>query len=146
MKKVLLAMMLVVAGFTSSFAQRGGDRLTPEQRAENQTKFMTEKLELTEKQQKQVYTLNMSRMQKMQDLRKNEDREGMKAAHESYQKELSAILTPAQQEKYKTLREDMRKRGNVQRGRNYHGQKKDHRKHQSDQQGDKVLRSKDARK
>ncbi|GAB3171748.1 DUF4890 domain-containing protein [Telluribacter humicola] len=145
MKTVMLAMMLALSSMTV-FAQRGGDRPTPEQRAENQTKFMTEKLELSDKQQKQVYALNISRMQKMQDLRKNEDREGMKAAHESYQKELSAILTPAQQDKYKTLRQEMRQRGNVQRGRNYHGQKKDHPKHQSGQQGEKALKSKDARK
>ncbi|HEV7348598.1 DUF4890 domain-containing protein [Telluribacter sp.] len=115
MKKVLLAMMLLVVSMTA-FAQRGGGDRTPEQRAENQTKLMTEKLGLSEKQQKQVYTLNLNRGQKMQALRESQNREGMRAEQENFRKELSAILTPDQQEKYKAMQQEMRQRGRLDRG------------------------------
>ena len=62
MRKFMMMLGLLVLG-TASYAQRGGNA-TPEVRAERQTKMMTEKLGLSEDQQKQVYTLQLARAKK----------------------------------------------------------------------------------
>ena len=112
MKKVLIALLLTFVGFTS-FAQRRDDNRTPEQRAEAQTKSLTESLKLTEDQQKQVYTLNLDRMKQMAEMRNSQapDREKMRASMEAYNTELSKVLTPEQQETYKKEMEERRSRG-----------------------------------
>lgn len=108
MKKTLLAILLAFASFTT-YAQRGGN-MTAEQRAENQTKTLTENLKLSEDQQKQVYNLSLARAQKMQEMREaqNIDREQMRASMETFNTEVAKILTVEQQEKYKTMLEDRR--------------------------------------
>ena len=108
MRKSLLAILLAFVSFTT-FAQRGGNA-TPEQRAENQTKTLTENLKLSDDQQKKVYDLSLARAKKMQELRdaQNMDREQMRASMETFNTEISKILTVEQQEKYKTWLEDRR--------------------------------------
>lgn len=106
MRKLMMMLGLLVLG-TASYAQRGGNA-TPEMRAERQTKMMTEKLGLSEDQQKQVYTLQLARGQKMQELREAQNRDGMKTANEDFQKNLAAILTPDQAKKYEEMEAEMR--------------------------------------
>jgi biopolymer transport protein ExbD len=108
MRRILLAVLMAFVSFTT-FAQRGGN-MTAEQRAENQTKTLTENLKLSEDQQKQVYNLSLTRAQKMQELRnaQNMDREQMRASMETFNTELAKVLTVEQQEKYKTMMEDRR--------------------------------------
>lgn len=107
-------MGLLVLG-TASYAQRGdgnGRNSTPEMWAERQTKMMTEKLSLSEDQQKQVYALNLTRDQKMQEIRQAQNRQQMKTANEDFQKNLTAILTPEQAKKYNEMKAEVRtKRG-----------------------------------
>lgn len=112
MKKVLIALVLTLAGLTS-FAQRQDDNRTPEQRAEAQTKSLTESLKLSEDQQKQVYALNLDRVKKMAEMRNGQapDREKMRASMEAYNTELAKVLTPEQQEIYKKEMEERRSRG-----------------------------------
>ena len=71
--------MFAFASITA-FAQRPDANATPEQRAEAQTKTMTENLKLSDDQQKQVYALNLDRSKKMQELRdsQNQDRSKMR--------------------------------------------------------------------
>ncbi|ACT96323.1 hypothetical protein [Dyadobacter fermentans] len=109
MKKSLLAILMAFASFTA-FAQRGGGNMTAEQRAENQTKTLTENLKLSDDQQKQVYNLSLTRAQKIQEMRDAQkmDREQMRASMETFNTELAKILTVEQQEKYKTMLEDRR--------------------------------------
>lgn len=110
MRKLLMMLGLLVLG-TASYAQRGdgnGRNATPEMRAERQTKMMTEKLSLSEDQQKQVYALNLTRGQKMQEIREAQNRNDMKTANEDFQKNLSAILTPEQAKKYKEMKAEAR--------------------------------------
>lgn len=109
MTRTLFAILLAFVSFTT-FAQRGGGNMTAEQRAENQTKTLTENLKLSEDQQKQVYNLSLARAQKMQEMRdaQNMDREQMRASMETFNNEVSKILTVEQQEKYKTMLEDRR--------------------------------------
>jgi periplasmic protein CpxP/Spy len=109
MRKLMIMLGLLVLG-TASYAQRGGGggNANPEVRAEQQTKMMTEKLGLSEDQQKKVYTLQLARMQKMQELREAQNREGMKTANEDFQKNLAVILTPEQTKKYEAMEAEMR--------------------------------------
>ncbi|MCE7059117.1 Spy/CpxP family protein refolding chaperone [Dyadobacter sp. CY343] len=111
MRKILFVFLLTFATVTA-FAQRqgGGGNMTAEQRAENQTKTLTENLNLSEDQKKQVYNLSLARAQKMQELREksNGDRSEMRASMETFNNEIAKILTVEQQEKYKTMLEDRR--------------------------------------
>ncbi len=108
---------------TAGFAQRGAD-VTPEKRAERQTKMMAEKLDLSADQQKQVYALQLTRTQKMQEMREARDeskdaRDRMKSANDDLQKGLDGILTADQKVKYETMQAEMRE------GRRGSGPKKD---------------------
>ena len=109
MRKTMLAMIMALFS-VAAFAQRQDSDVTPEKRAENQTKQMTEKLNLSEDQQKQVYNLTLARAQKVKELREAQtvDREQMRASMETYNNEVAKILTVEQQEKYKTMLEDRR--------------------------------------
>jgi Spy/CpxP family protein refolding chaperone len=109
MKKGLIAMMMALVSFTA-FAQRPDANATPEERAKSQTASLTESLKLTEDQQKQVYTLNLERAKKMQEMRnsQNQDRSQMRTSIENFNKELAKVLTPEQQEKYTKMMEERR--------------------------------------
>jgi len=109
MKKGLIAIIMAFVSF-AAFAQRPDANATPEQRAEAQTKTMTESLKLTEDQQKQIYALNLDRGKKMEELRNSagQDRSKMRESMEAFNTEVSKILTPEQQEKYKAMMEERR--------------------------------------
>jgi len=117
MKKGIIAIMLAFASI-SAFAQRDNAKMTAEARAENQTKSLTESLKLTEEQQKQVYALNLSRAQKMDEMRNSQDadRSKMRESMEAFNTELQKVLAPEQQEKYKAAMEERRKNGGMGRG------------------------------
>ncbi|TDE16191.1 hypothetical protein [Dyadobacter psychrotolerans] len=112
MKKGLFAILLAFASITA-FAQRPDANATPEQRAEAQTKTLTESLKLTEDQQKQVYALNLERGKQMMEMRSAQtpDREKMRESMEAYNTALVKILTPEQQESYKKIMEERRGQG-----------------------------------
>ncbi|TLV01246.1 DUF4890 domain-containing protein [Dyadobacter luticola] len=109
MRKTMFAFLLAFASMTA-FAQRGDSGMTPEARAENQTKTLTENLKLSDDQKKQVYDLSLARAKKMQEMRDSQkmDREQMRASMETFNTEIAKILTVEQQEKYKTMLEDRR--------------------------------------
>lgn len=112
-----MAIMMAFASITV-YAQRDNARQTAEARAENQTKSLTESLSLTEEQQKQVYTLNLDRAKKMDEMRnaQDADRSKMRESMEAFNTELQKVLTPEQKEKYKTVLEERRKNGGMGRG------------------------------
>ena len=110
MKKSIIALFVFAVISSGAFAQErqgGGERMNPEKRAEMQTKRMTEKLGLTEEQQKKVLALNVERTKKSQELGQAEASK-RKEIRESYAKELNAILTPEQQEKLKAAQAEGR--------------------------------------
>jgi Spy/CpxP family protein refolding chaperone len=122
MKRTMLAMLMAFFSITA-FAQRQDSDMTPEKRAEYQVKTMTEKLSLSEDQQKQIYNLTLARAQKMKELREAQttDREQMRASMETYNNEVAKLLTVEQQEKYKTMLEDRRGGGGGGGGRGPRG-------------------------
>ena len=112
MKKGLIAILLAFASF-SAFAQRPDNNMSVEKRAENQTKMMTDSLKLTADQQKQIYTLNLDRAKQMEEMRSsaNADRSKMRESMATFNTEVTKVLTPEQQEKYKAMMEARRNRG-----------------------------------
>ena len=110
MKNVMM-MGLMLLG-TAAFAQRGGGNATPEKRAEHQTKMMAEKLDLSADQQKQVYALQLTRTQKMQEMREAQDqsrdaRQRMKSANDDFKQSMETILTADQKTKYEAMQTEM---------------------------------------
>lgn len=111
MKNVMIMGLLLLG--TVSYAQRGSNDVTPEKRAERQTKMMAEKLDLSAEQQKQIYALQLVRTQKMQEMRKAQDqsrdaRQRMKSANDDFQKSMQEILTADQKTKYEAMQAEMR--------------------------------------
>ncbi len=110
MKKSIVALLFFVTISAGAFAQErrgGGEKMTPEKRAEMQTKRMTEQLGLNEDQQKKVLALNVERTKKSQELGQAEASR-RKEMREAYVNELNTILTSEQQEKLKNARHEGR--------------------------------------
>lgn len=110
MRKAIVAVIFLMTISVGAFAQgRGGqrERISPEKRAEMQTKRMTDELGLTEDQQKKVLALNVDRNKKAEEIGR-EDAEKRKEVRETYTKELNGVLTPEQQEKLKAVQKEGR--------------------------------------
>ncbi|MBC6698032.1 hypothetical protein [Hymenobacter sp. BT190] len=127
MKKllVLLAAALVSASTTSAqtttapTSRMGAERLqdaarTPEQRADLQTKRLTQQLGLSAEQSAKVQTITLAENQELQALRGKyaaaENRQGagqeLKAVQEKYDTQLQGVFTAEQYAQYTKLRED----------------------------------------
>ncbi len=111
---------------TATYAQRGGGDATPEMRAQRQTKRLSGQLTLDADQEKKVYALELTRAQKMGEMREAQDkskdaRQRMKSASDDFEKSLSEILTTDQKTKYSTMQAEMREG----RGQNRGEMKKD---------------------
>ncbi len=116
MKQLVFVLGILLLG-TGAFAQRGGgagNNATPEVRAEQQTKRMTDSLGLSDDQQKKIYTLQVARFQKVQEMREAQNRDGIQVVQEQYRKALATILTPEQAKKNEEMEAAMR----ANRGRN----------------------------
>ena len=122
LKISMLALLLLIVNF--AFAQQNPPK-TPEDRANNQTKNLTEKLGLSADQQKSVYTIALQHAQQQNaDRTKYQgDREGMRNARkqnmDTYDAGLSKILTTDQMTKYNQLKAEQkanRQQGGGQRG------------------------------
>ncbi len=107
---------LFLAGFVSLQAQPGGwGNSDPKQRAEFQTKIMTDSLSLSDAQSAKVGEINLKYAQKMQDARANSpegDWEAMRAAMQTIRaeqdKELQTVMTQEQWQRWAQIREAMR--------------------------------------
>ena len=117
MKKLIYTVAFVVIGFTASYAQKPNrENLTPEQRAEKAATAMQQKLNLSAEQKSKVQQLELERIQKAEDWRKN-DQGAMKAKMEerrAYMKaskeKMDAILTPEQRKTLEASREEMKEK------------------------------------
>jgi len=118
--KISLMALLVLAG-TAVFAQPGdgGRMMNPEQRAEQQTTQMTEKLALSEAQAAKVKEINLKYAKQAQEAREKAsgDREAMRNAmttmRQEQDKELQTVTTQEQWDQWTKAREEMRgNRGN----------------------------------
>ena len=115
---ILLALFLALGAFALQ-AQPGGRNMSPEQRAEQQTAQMTEKLSLSEAQAGKVGEINLKYAKKMQEAREAADgdweaiRATMGTIRTEQEKELQTVLTEEQWQQWTKYREEQRaNRGN----------------------------------
>jgi periplasmic protein CpxP/Spy len=92
------------------------DNISPEQRATRRTEKLSQQLDLSSKQKKQLQALNLKQAQQMESLRGQNNqpgerngnrREEMKNLHASYEKELKGILSKKQYAKYQENQKQM---------------------------------------
>lgn len=120
MKKTGILFVAFIMASTFAMAQPGGN-YNPEERAKRQTEELTEKLDLTKDQAKQVEAINIKYGKKRSDMYSamraggGMDREAMGEKREAMQKEqtkeMKAVLSDAQMIKYEAyLKEQAEKR------------------------------------
>ena len=109
MKKLLMIAIIFSLSF-SAFAQKGQQRemSTPEQRADRMTTRMTEQLDLTEVQKKEIYNINLQNAQNRQ-VEMEARRAEMEARRAEMKTRIEAILTPEQKEKWEEVRNENRR-------------------------------------
>lgn len=115
MKKLGLLLMVVVFSATISMAQnRGGQKLDPKERAEQEVKKLTEKLDLSTEQGKKVYDVLLKGNNEMTEMRKagggdrDAMREKMMKLRSEQNAEMKKILSEAQLAKYEKYQEERR--------------------------------------
>ncbi len=90
--------------------------ITPEARAQKATDRMTRQLELSEAQQKEIYSITLKSDREIARLRDNRSsdiqgfRSKIKQAHKSREKAIGAVLNSSQTSKYNQIKREMRER------------------------------------
>ncbi|MCS6929995.1 MAG: DUF4890 domain-containing protein [Saprospiraceae bacterium] len=111
-----LAVGIYIAGSELIAQPEGGRRISPEQRAEQQTALMKERLVLSDAQVAKVQEINVKYARQMQEVRqKNEgDWEAMRAQlmtlRQAQDQELQTVLTQEQWQQWLAVREEVRGR------------------------------------
>lgn len=109
MKKIILLTIVSFLGLTLAFAQHGkkgkNKNLTPEQRVERNIKRLTKHLALTTDQQSQIRGAVTTKVNGMETLRNNgkdkkANRTERKNIKQTFDRELTAVLTAEQKQKY----------------------------------------------
>lgn len=111
-KTVLLAIVTLLLFAGRTIAQ-DSLRTTAETRAEKMTGKMKTGLSLSDDQYKKVYDINLKYIQKAEALKDTDDRmakmKARKADNEAKTKELKAVLSKEQFDKYQQMQEEVRK-------------------------------------
>lgn len=95
MKKILLTLAIVIAGFTATYAQDAGKtKMTPEQKAEKSTAKLQKELSLTADQKQKIYAIELDKAKKSEvwHAKSKDARKEMKAQHDALKKETDAKL------------------------------------------------------
>ena len=115
MKKIstIFAFVVEMMAFSTQIHAQGMD---PQAMVQRQVDRMTTELSLSKDQVAKVEPLIAARMKKMMELReqgmeREEMMAEMKKVNDAQAEEFKAILTPEQQEKYKTMQSQMRQGG-----------------------------------
>jgi hypothetical protein len=110
---LIIAGVIVLTQTVQLWAQRGYNRLTPEERARYQTEWMKKELGLDSVKVKQVYAINLKYAQKMettmrQDSTRRQHRGEFRAIRDEKDRELLNVLTKEQYQLYLQKRNEMR--------------------------------------
>jgi protein CpxP len=122
MKKLILSIAIVVIGFTAAHAQDStrvrkaprATKFTAEQRAEMVSKTMQQKLALTDDQKQKVYQVELDRVKKNDEWRKQDENamkgkmDERKAFLKASKDKMDAILTADQRKTLAASRDEMR--------------------------------------
>ena len=101
--------MLLFAGMNTAIAQDAPkQKMSPEQRAEKQTKMMVNKLNLNDQQAEQVMQINKETAAKMRPLVENgkENKEKMKSVLSERDSRLKSVLTEEQYGNYEHVKQE----------------------------------------
>jgi periplasmic protein CpxP/Spy len=114
MKKLVYTLAFVVIGFTANAQKPNRENLTAEQKAEKAATAMQQKLSLTADQKAKVQVLELERIQKAEEWRKNDQgvmknkMEERKTYMKASKEKMDAILTPEQRKTLDASREEMK--------------------------------------
>lgn len=115
MKKLIYTAAFVVMGITASYAQKPNrENLTADQKAEKAATAMQQKLNLSTEQKLKVQQLELERIQKAEEWRKNDQgvmknkMEERKTYMKASKEKMDAILTPEQRKTLDASREEMK--------------------------------------
>jgi Spy/CpxP family protein refolding chaperone len=140
MKKLMFFWVFFIATFLTTQAQdtnttdegseeavaaeviKGAGGKTPEERAANQTKKLTEKLALSADQATQVQAALLERMTQMQSIKGMEKgggkrRKAAKETMQAFDSKMKSILNADQYTKFQELREDMKEKMRKRKGK-----------------------------
>ncbi|MEH6306795.1 hypothetical protein RYH73_14150 [Olivibacter sp. CPCC 100613] len=112
MKKMILTGLLFASTGTMAFAQQNSHKKvfkTAEERAKRQTELLTQKLSLSEAQQKEIYAINLDNIKKIDTERKQQmqlHRELMQKSVKERDEKISELLTDVQRSNYQDLKKE----------------------------------------
>ena len=110
LKSTLVLSLLIVS--TAVFAQQPMQQRSPEERAQRQTQWMQKNLNLTEEQNKKIYAIMLYHTTKADDTKNMapgpEKRADAQAIKRDKNKDLKAVLTGAQFDKYQQHVQEMK--------------------------------------
>jgi protein CpxP len=118
MKKTILLLIACFVYHTGLHAQqKKAKQPSPEVRAERRTEYLKSKLVLTDAQYSKVYELILQN-----EKTKTADQAKTKEQRSSIDKQMKAILSPEQQEKYEAMKEDRKEKvkANMEKDRTNH--------------------------
>jgi len=109
----IVAVTISLTGITVGHAQQ---KMSPDQRVQMRIDKMKTELNLSDDQISKIKPILMDAQQKMMDMRKSgADPEAMKTQRKSIMmdsdKQITALLNPEQQQKYNTMKAQMKQRG-----------------------------------
>lgn len=116
-KWILATGMMVMISLSTMAQKRDGERPTPEQRAKMSTEKMTEQLQLSEDQQKQILDINLEYAKKreaeMAERRAAAEQrrslmEAMRAELKAQDEQIQSVLTEEQRAKWEELKAERR--------------------------------------
>ena len=120
MRKAFYTVALVVMGITASYAQRPGkpgrENQTSEQRAEKAATAMQQKLSLTADQKQKIQQIELDRIKKNEEWRKNDEgamkgkMEERKAYNKATQDKIDGVLTADQKKTLDASRAEMKEK------------------------------------
>lgn len=124
MKKIILTLAIAVTAITASYAQKAERvQITPEQRAEKTAAQLQTKLALTNDQKAEVYKIEVEKLKKQEDWRKEsrdemtKKMEARKAEMRKSDEKLGKVLTADQKAKYEALKAERKEKMKDRKGR-----------------------------
>ena len=116
MKHLVKSAIVLAVLFTSAltFAQQQMPRKTPEEKAQNNTRWMQKNIALTEEQSKKVYDIILRYVKQADDARSSapgpERRQEMQGIEAAKDNELRGVLTGDQFQKYQAHMQEMKQK------------------------------------
>jgi protein CpxP len=117
MKKIILSLAIAVSAITAGYAQTTDRKpVDPAQRAERVASQLQQKLSLTDAQKAEVYKIEVEKLKKQADWRKERSKEmkkvseARKAEMQASEEKLAKVLTADQKAKYESMKAERKEK------------------------------------